>query len=149
MDLEIKRCDSENADFVALVKELDFYLALKDGEEHHYYAEFNKIASLENCMVAYENGEAIGCGAIKNFDDNTIEIKRMYVKPDFRKKGFATKILVELENWAKELGFQFAILETGERQTEAVHLYQKTYDKIPNYAQYIGLENSVCFRKEL
>jgi putative acetyltransferase len=60
----------------------------------------------------------------------------------------ASKILKELENWAKELGYSRCVLETGLRQTSAVLLYQKlAYIQIPNYGQYIGVENSVCFEK--
>ena len=147
--MEIIRTNSENQDFIDLVKDLDFYLALKDGEEHSFYAQFNKINNLENCLVVYENEEAIGCGAIKPYDENSMEVKRMFVKPEFRGKGFASKILTELENWSKEKGFSSTILETGKRQTEAVNLYSKTYEKIPNYGQYKGVENSVCFKKNL
>ncbi|SFI28918.1 GNAT family N-acetyltransferase [Halpernia frigidisoli] len=147
--MEIKRTNSEDLNFISLVKDLDFYLALKDGEEHAYYAEFNKITALQNCLVLFENNEAVACGAIKPFDENTAEVKRMFVKPEFRGKGFASKILSELENWAKELGFTKTILETGKRQTEAVNLYSKTYNIIPSYGQYKNMENSICFEKNL
>ncbi|MBC7555819.1 MAG: GNAT family N-acetyltransferase [Chryseobacterium sp.] len=147
--MELKRTNSEDLDFINLVKDLDFYLALKDGEEHFYYAQFNKISALQNCLVVFENDEAIGCGAIKSFGENVAEVKRMYVKPEFRNKGFATIILTELEQWAKELKFKKTILETGKRQTEAVNLYAKTYSIIPNYGQYAGIENSICFEKDL
>lgn len=145
----LKRTNSKNQDFIDLVKDLDFYLALKDGEEHQYYAQFNTIANLEHCLVLYENDEPVGCGAIKEYDPETMEVKRMFVKADLRGNGKGALILSALEEWATELGYQYAILETGKRQTEAVHLYQKTYELIPNYGPYIGLENSVCFKKKL
>ncbi len=149
MTKTIKRTDSSDADFIELVKELDFYLALKDGEEHSYYAQFNKISELPHCVVLYQNEIPVGCGAIKEYDADTAEVKRMFVKQELRGKGLGTEILQNLENWAKELGYRYTILETGKRQTEAVKLYSNTYETIPNYGQYEGIENSICFKKEL
>lgn len=149
MSVSILRTDSKNQDFIDLVKDLDYYLALKDGEEHTFYAQYNAITNLDHCIVLYENEIPAGCGAIKPFDANTAEVKRMFVDTQFRKKGYGDTVLNELEKWAKELGFDYTILETGKRQTEAVRMYDKTYEIIPNYGQYIGVENSVCFRKKL
>jgi putative acetyltransferase len=79
-----------------------------------------------------------------------MEIKRMYVVPESRGKGIATKILIELENWAKELSFTKCILETGKRQPEAISLYKKNdYKLIPCYRRYANVENSLCFEKEM
>ncbi len=147
--MNIVRTNSEDENFVALVKELDQYLALKDGEEHQFYVEFNKIDGLKHCVVAYENENPVGCGAIRFFDEDSMEIKRMFVKPEHRKKGIGSKILSELENWTKELGKNSTVLETGKRQEEAVNLYEKTYSPIPNYGQYKTADNSLCFKKML
>jgi len=77
-----------------------------------------------------------------------MEIKRMYAMPDSRGKGIATKVLTELERWAREMNSEKCILETGKRQPEAIRLYEKNgYKLIQNYDQYVGLENSVCFGK--
>ena len=105
---------------------------------------------LKNTVVLFEDGNALACGAIKKMDKNSMEVKRMYTDEASRGKGFARKVLTELENWAKELGFEFCVLETGKRQPDAIALYEKCgYQKIPNYGQYIGIENSVCFQKPL
>lgn len=144
------RTTSENPDFQKLVKQLDAYLAVMDGEEHAFYHQYNKIDMLKNCIVIFDNDEAVTCGAIKEFDSKSMEVKRMFTLPEKRGKGLASKILTELETWTKELGYEKTILETGKRQTEAVALYQKcNYKVIPNYGQYAGVENSVCFEKEL
>ncbi|TKC63903.1 GNAT family N-acetyltransferase [Pedobacter hiemivivus] len=144
------RTDSTNQDFIDLVKLLDKDLAVRDGEEHSFYAQFNKIDLIENVVVAYENEKAVGCGAFKYFDDLTAEIKRMYVLETARGKKVASKVLIELEAWAKEMAFNKTILETGIRQPEAIGLYGKMgYAIIPNYGQYEGVENSVCFEKAL
>jgi GNAT superfamily N-acetyltransferase len=105
---------------------------------------------IKHVVVAYEDGKPIGCGAIKEYAANTMEVKRMYVAPEGREKGIATMILTELENWARELSFIKCILETGKKQPEAIGLYRKNgYIVIPNYGQYAGVENSVCFEKVL
>ncbi|MBC8138379.1 MAG: GNAT family N-acetyltransferase [Fibrella sp.] len=142
------RTDSDNADFLELVKHLDAYLAEKDGEDHSFYAQFNKVAKIKYVVVAYENGDPIGCGAIKEYAPDTMEIKRMYTSPEGRGKGVATQVLTALERWAAELGYEKCVLETGIRQTEAIGLYKKNdYAIIPNYGQYAGVENSLCFEK--
>ena len=148
--MKLTRTNSNNHHFVELVKKLDAYLALKDGEEHAFYNQFNKIDSLRHVVIAFENETAIGCGALKEFESGVMEIKRMYVEPNFRGKRVGSEILNALEIWANELGCKKCVLETGKRQPEAIGLYEKCgYQRIPNYGQYIGMENSVCFEKNL
>ncbi|MEZ4792275.1 MAG: GNAT family N-acetyltransferase [Gelidibacter sp.] len=148
--IKIKRTDSTNSGFIGLVQLLDADLKIRDGVEHDFYHQFNAIVDIKNCIVLYEDETPIGCGAIKLYDEKTIEIKRMYVLPEHRGKGIAVRILFELEIWAQELGFSKCILETGFKQPEAIALYKKAGFKIiPNYGQYIGVENSVCFGKKL
>lgn len=148
--MKILRTTSENLDFQKLVKQLDAYLAIMDGDEHSFYDQYNKIDLLKNCIVIFEDETAVACGAIKAFDEQSMEIKRMFTLPEMRGKGIASKILNQLENWTKELGFSKTILETGIKQTEAIALYEKCgYKIIPNYGQYSGIENSVCYEKSL
>lgn len=148
--IEVKRTNSDNEDFVTLVKLLDEYLVVADGSDYFFYSRFNKLEKIKHVVVAYENGKPTGCGAIKEFAPNVFEIKRMYTSPDCRGKGIATKILSELEKWATELACERCVLETGKRQPEAIGLYNKNgYKIIPNYGQYSNMENSVCFEKEM
>ena len=148
--MQTLRTTSENPDFQKLVKQLDAYLAVMDGEEHAFYHQYNKIDMLKNCIVIFDNDEAVTCGAIKEFDSKSMEVKRMFTLPEKRGKGLASKILTELETWTKELGYEKTFLETGKRQTEAIALYNKCgYKVIPNYGQYIGIDNSICFEKKL
>lgn len=148
--ISIVRTNSDNHDFIELVKLLDADLAIRDGADHSFYAQFNKIDKIKYVVVAYENARPLGCGAIKEYGSNAGEIKRMYVLPESRGKGIATKVLSELEAWARELSYSKCILETGKRQPEAIRLYEKNgYMLIPNYGQYAKAENSVCFEKEL
>jgi GNAT superfamily N-acetyltransferase len=148
--LKIVRTSSDNPDFKELVKLLDAELAERDGADHPFYAQYNKIDKIKFAVVAYENGKPVSCGAIKEYSNDTMEIKRMYTLPESRGRGIAAKVLSDLENWTKELSFKKCILETGKKQPEAIALYKKNgYKLIPNYGQYAEVENSLCFKKEL
>ncbi len=144
------RTNSDNPDFQKLVAELDILLSIHDGEEHAFYAQYNKIDSLKFVIVAYDNETPIGCGAIKQYSTDTMEVKRMFVLPNRRGAGIATAILKELEKWSIELGYHNCVLETGKNLYGAIELYKKNgYCKIPNYGQYEHAENSECFEKTL
>jgi len=146
----IKRTDSSNTDFQELVKFLDQDLAVRDGDEHAFYHQFNSIDQLKNCVLFYIDEKPVACGAFKKIEEDTVEIKRMFVMTEYRGNGYASKILKELEIWAKDEGFKSGVLETGLKQPEAIALYEKNgYNLIPNYGQYAGIENSVCYKKML
>ena len=148
--IKLVRTNSENADFIFLVKQLDAYLKVTDGDEHDFYNQFNSLETLKHIVVAYKESEPVGCGAFKEFNQNSVEIKRMFTSAEFRGKGTATLLLKELENWATELNYSSCMLETGIRQLEAVQFYKKNlYKTIPNYGQYVGVANSLCFEKIL
>jgi GNAT superfamily N-acetyltransferase len=148
--IKLIRTNSNHSDFRRLVALLDQELSEADGDEHPFYAQFNKIDNINHVVVAYLNDVPVGCGAIKRFSDDTAEVKRMYVLPEYRKQGIARKMLKQLESWALELNYDYTVLETGKRLGSAVALYQKeNYRIIPNYGQYVGVENSVCMKKSL
>ena len=144
------RTNSNNIDFVNLVNQLDTYLKIVDGDDHPFYDQFNNIDALKHVVIAYVENKPVGCGAFKKYDNNSAEIKRMFTLPESRGKGVANKILNALELWAIELKYKFFILETGQRQVEAINFYKKLkYEAIPNYGQYKNIENSLCFQKKL
>jgi len=146
--LKIQRTDAKDKDFIALVKLLDTNLKISDGDEHDFYNQYNGIEFIKYAIVAYWNDTPVGCGAIKEFDTTTMEVKRMYTDTNYRGRKIATQVLTNLENWAKELGYKRCVLETGKKQPEAIKLYHKNnYQVIENYGQYAGVENSVCFEK--
>ena len=145
---KIIRTNNKNLDFNKLIVELDAYLKVTDGEDHEFYNQFNGLDNIKNVVIAYQDNKAAGCGAFKKFDDKTVEIKRMYVKFPYRGSGIAQAILNSLELWASEKGFTKCILETGNRQVEAIKFYKKAgYKSIPNYGQYTHMEDSNCFEK--
>lgn len=142
------RTNSQNKDFIDLVKLLDEDLAKRDGEDHSFYAQYNKLDKIKHALVLYKYNLPISIGAIKEFESDSMEVKRMYTLPEYRGQGIATTVLLELENWAKELGYNKCVLETGKRQPEAIELYKKNGFKIIlNYGQYTNVENSICFEK--
>lgn len=146
--IEIVRTDENDPCFLVLVAKLDAELAVRDGADHGFYAQFNKPVGLVGVVLATENGIPSGCGAFKKYEGEVAEIKRMFVLQEARGKRIAALILKELEAWAAEAGFTECILETGYKQPEAIALYQREgYEIIPNYGQYVGVENSVCMRK--
>lgn len=145
---KLLRTDSDNAGFRELVILLDEELHIRDGDEHAFYAQFNKIDGIGHVVVAYIGGEAVGCGAFKRYSGDAAEIKRMFVRPEQRGKRIAARVLNELESWAAELEFRECILETGLKQPEAIALYSREgYEVIPNYGQYAVVDNSVCMKK--
>ncbi len=144
------RTNSENEHFQQLVKELDIDLSIRDGADHSFYNQFNKIDTIKYAIVAYDKEEAVGCGAIKQYAEDTMEVKRMYVPLSRRGEGIASTILKELEQWAIDLNYKKCLLETGKKQPEAIQLYKRNgYKIIPNFGQYENVENSVCFEKGL
>ncbi|HLU16453.1 MAG TPA: GNAT family N-acetyltransferase [Edaphocola sp.] len=146
----ITRAQPEHPDFLYLISALDADLAQKNGANNDFFAQFNKLGGINHVILAYNQDEPVGCGAIKCYDQNTMEIKRMFVAPQYRNNGIAGAILQALLEWATELGFQRCILETGEKMTAAIALYQKHgFSIIPNYEPYTAVKDSMCFEKSL
>ncbi len=140
----------DHPDLLALVAALDGELEEFDGEDHAFYSQFNGLDKLMVALVAYNDATPVGCGGLKAFDDGSAEIKRMYVPPAHRREQIAARLLAALEQHAQQLGYSRCILETGVRQTAAVGLYERNgYTRINNYAQYEGVQDSVCYEKAL
>jgi GNAT superfamily N-acetyltransferase len=148
--MKLVRTTSDNLDFQQLVVALDAYLRIVDGDDHAFYAQFNKTDSLSNVLVCYDQELAIGCGAFKAYDSQTVEIKRMYTLPEYRGRGVAKNIMAALEEWAKEEKYSVSILETGYLQKDAIALYTKIgYEVMENFGQYEGISTSVCMQKTI
>lgn len=147
----LKRTNSTDPDFQQLVHRLNQYLQQQYGALQDFYSQFNKIDNIPNVVLVYENDQPAGCGCFKHFEDDSVEVKRMFVAEEQRGKGIGATVLQELERWAAELGISRMVLEMGNRQPEAAILYQNAgYKVIPNYGQYIGMEEtSICMEKRL
>lgn len=148
--IQLKRSTSADADFQDLVIQLDQDLAEKNGDNNAFFAQYNRIDFIQHVVVLYVNDKAVACGAFKAFDDEQVEIKRMFVCEDQRGKKLGLAVLQELERWAIELRYTSCVLETGTKMKAAIHLYTKFgFERIENYGQYAGIEDSLCFRKKL
>ncbi|QQL49795.1 GNAT family N-acetyltransferase [Mucilaginibacter ginkgonis] len=150
MTTTLKRTNSTNADFLSLVAKLDAELVDMYGEQMDFYGQYNKVDKLNNCIVIYDDNVPVACGAFKEYEPGVAEVKRMYVEPGARGKGFSKQVLGALEVWATELGYHQIILETGDQQIPAMALYNSMgYLETENYGQYIGAPSSVCYAKSL
>ena len=148
--IAIKRTSSSDKDFNELVTKLDHELWNELKEDQGTYDKYNKVPGLQTVVILYLNQRAAACGCFKKYSDDTVEIKRMFVEKEFRGRGLSRIIVNELEAWAVESGFQFAVLETSIHFKVARSLYQSEgYGVIDNYGQYAGLEESVCMKKKL
>ncbi|WP_282136353.1 GNAT family N-acetyltransferase [Seonamhaeicola maritimus] len=143
------RTNSQNSEFNRLVQSLNLDLAKRDGKAHPL-SQFNDISNLNYVVLALKNDKAIGCGAISEYNYNTMEIKRMYVSPEARGQRVGENILFELENWSKELGYSRCVLFMGSKQPEAGKLYQRnSYNSIEKYGKLKDIPDSLCLAKDL
>lgn len=148
--IRVERTNSDNEGFRQLVNCLDIDLLSRYEERQAVYDQFNVIENNPNVIVAYHEDAPVGCGCFKKFDEQSVEIKRMYVRPEYRGRGIAATILDSLEKWAVELNFPASVLETGNKQIEAIQLYRKSgYIVIENYGPYKQMPESICMQKRL
>jgi putative acetyltransferase len=146
----LKRTTTADKDFQFLVSRLDHELWDELKEDQATYDPFNKVPDIKTALLIYINDEPAACGCFKQFDQETVEIKRMFVQKQYRGLGLSKKILQELEQWALEDHYREAILETSIHFTTARRLYETSgYSITPNYPPYTGLAESVCMRKRL
>jgi len=122
----------------------------EDGA-NHFRLDADEVAPGRGAfLVAYVEDVAAGCGAIRRIDEGLAEIKRMYVRPATRGRGVGAALLAALESEAHQLGVRRLVLETGERQREALALYRRAgFAVIPAFGEYVGSPLSVCMAKEL
>jgi len=148
--ITLKHTNSTDPDFRVLITELDAELRATYDELMNTYDQHNVIEEIDTVVIAYVDSLPAGCGCFKAFDKQAAEVKRMYVRPQYRGMGISAMVLKELEAWASSLGYIRMILETGEKQLAAISLYQKGgYLKSDNYGPYIGLKTSLCYSKTL
>ena len=101
-------------------------------------------------LVARSADEVLGCGGLRRHAEGVGEIKRMYVRAVARRTGVARTLLAAVEDHARSLGYARLILETGEKQPEAIALYVATgYEAIEPYGLYKDSPMSRCFAKDL
>lgn len=99
-------------------------------------------------FVAYRDGEPVGCGGLRELDASHAEIKRMFVRPAARGSGVSSAVLARLEHTARGRGYDRLLLETGDRQPDAMRFYEREeYVRIPNFGYYADEPSSICYEK--
>lgn len=150
--MEYVYTDGANADFIKLCHGLDDFLnEIVGGEENRAeYIPYNQLDDIHNVIVAYDNETPIGCAAFKKYDAECAEVKRVFIKREYRGRGISNKLMELLEESARKEGYLYFILESGEPLVAAMALYRKIgYKVIANYGQYKDMPDSICMKKKL
>ncbi|MFQ6601522.1 GNAT family N-acetyltransferase [Flavobacterium sp. C3NV] len=148
--IKIVKTTSENSDFISLIKIFDAFLWERYPELKKDYWGNNLIEFNANVILVYLDEKPVASGCFKKYNENTVELKRMFVSPEARGLGLAQLVIKELEKEAIDQGFEVMILETLYKQKEAISLYQKTgFEIVENYEPYVGLLNSICMSKSI
>lgn len=144
--------NGNNNDFILLCNELDKFLnKLAGGEKNRAeYIQYNTTDDIHDVYIVYDNDIPIGCAGFKKYDSETAEVKRVFIKKDYRRRGISRELMNLLEKSARKQGYKYFILESGEPLISAMALYRKIgYKVIPNYGQYADMKDSVCMKKKL
>ena len=144
--------DGCNKDFIELCHGLDDFLnEIVGGEENRAeYIPYNKLDDIHDVILAYDNNVPVGSASFKKYDDERAEVKRVFIKQEYRGRGISKKLMELLEDAARKKGYRYLILESGEPLVAAMALYRKIgYEVILNYGQYKDMKDSVCMRKKL
>lgn len=149
----VERCDIQSSDALTLIAALNTELTRRYPEEGatHFRLDPGEVAEGRGAfLIASRCGLPIGCGAVRRIDESQAEIKRMFVRPEERKRGVGRVLLAALEAEARRLGLSRLVLETGVRQIEAIALYERAgFSRIAPFGEYVGSPLSVCMAKPL
>ena len=152
-ELIIERVDILSLTARNLILALNAELSSRYPEDGacHFRLDAEEVAEGRGMfLVAYRGERPIGCGAVRRIEEQTGELKRMYVCPEERCRGVGRAILDGLEAEARKLGINKLLLETGIRNPEAIALYERAgFSRIPAFGEYVGSPISVCMAKEL
>lgn len=146
------RTNGANADFIENCRLLDMDLDRRVGKKikREKYRKYNQLDEIREAIVVYEDNKAIGGGAIRRYDDENVELKRVFVHTEYQGRGIGSRLVSSLIEWAMELGYQRMILETGELLAESCAVYRKLgFEVIPNYGPYVDMPESLCMAKDL
>lgn len=152
MDMDYVRTDGKNEDFIENCRLLDMDLDRRVGKQikREKYAKFNQLDEIREAIVVYDDGKPVGGGAIRRYDDETVELKRVFVHNEYQGQGIGSRLVSLLIEWAAQLGYRRMILETGELLAESCAVYRKLgFAVIPNYGPYADMPESLCMAKEI
>lgn len=150
--MKYKFTDGLDNDFAILCEELDASIDELVGNkfDRKPYVQYNQRDDIRDVIIAYNQNELVGCASYKKYEQETAELKRVFVKKDYRGQGIAGKMLDELENRARRQGYKTMVLETGEMLAASMKLYKSSgYEITENYGQYADMIDSICMKKLL
>ena len=114
------------------------------------YQKFNQLDEIKEAIVVYDEDKPIGGGAIRKYDDETVELKRVFVHNEYQGQGIGSRLVSLLIEWAAQLGYRRMILETGELLSESCAVYKKLgFKVIPNYGPYVDMPESLCMGRAI
>ncbi len=145
------RTDGKNKDFIENCRLLDTDLERRVGRDvqRDKYNKFNQLDEITEAIVVYDGKKPIGAGAIRKYNSTTVELKRIFVHLEYQGQGIGTTLVSLLLEWAREIGYDRIILETGELFAESCAVYKKIgFKKISNYGPYANMSGSVCMEKK-
>ena len=151
-ELEFIWTDGNNEEFHQFYLETeDYYSSIVGGKKNREgFIPYNLSESISDVLLAYMDGVAVGCAGLKKYNDSDVEIKRVWVEPDYRGRHIATELMDRIEDKAREMGFKRAVLQTRPIMEDAVGLYEKRgYELIGNYPPYDKLEGAICMALNL
>ena len=152
MAMDYVRTDGKNEDFIEHCRLLDMDLDRRVGRQikREKYQKFNQLDEIREAIVVYDHGRAVGGGAIRRYDDENIELKRVFVHNEYQGQGIGSRLVSLLIEWAAELGYRRMILETGELLAESCAVYKKLgFAVIPNYGPYADMPESLWMAREI
>lgn len=150
--MEFIETDGRNIDFIMLCGMLDDNLnEIVGGEQQReQYNQYNTLVNIHDVVLLYDNNQPIACASFKEYEPGVAEVKRVFLRKEYRGKGLSKELMGRLEEKAKRQGYQKLILETGRPLKEAFGLYQKLgFDMIENYGQYRCMCDSICMSKKI
>ena len=126
---------------IRLFKNLSVMDNVKAGlHNHDKYSAATGILRLPQYFSVEKDGSEV----------KTVELKRVFIRPDFQGRGIGTRLVSLLMEWAEELGYERMLLETGELLTESCAVYRKLgFEVIPNYGPYVDMAESLCMAGNL
>ena len=144
--------DGNDKDFQRFyLKTEEYYSQIVGGKKNRTgFIPYNLSESISDVLIAYADCKAAGCAGLKRYSDQDVEIKRVWVEPEWRGKHIATALMDQIEDKARQMGFKRAILQTRPIMPDAVGLYEsRGYVLVENYPPYDKLDGAICMALDL
>ena len=150
--MDFVRTDGKNGDFIENCRLLDMDLDRRVGRQikREKYQKYNQLDEIQEAVVVYDKDKLVGGGAIRRYDGDNVELKRVFVHNEYQGQGIGTRLVSLLIEWAAELGYRRMILDTGELLAESCAVYKKLgFVVIPNYGPYVDMPESLCMARDI